>query len=409
MSARVCTVVFSNYPWDVRVRREAEALIEAGMQVDLVCLQGPGERCLQKIRGVRVFRLPLQQKRGGPARYLWEYGLFTVCGFLLVSILYILRRYDVIHVHNMPDILVLTALLPRMLGARVILDLHDPMPEMYMTKFGLPASHPIIRLLRGCERACIQMADLVFTPNLAFQEKFAARGCPPSKIRLVMNTPQEEVFLSSDRKASTPTPEGSFVVMFHGLITERHGLDTALQAMARLRERIPGLIFRVYGKGDLFLNEFLATIQRLHLEDCVEYFGYVPVEEVAAAIPSIDVGIIPNKKTPFTNINLPTRIFEYLCLGKPVIVSRTKGVLDYFDEDSIYFFEPEQVDSLVEAVWRLWSNPQEREAILERGMGVYRKHRWQVQKQYFVQQVKSLFPNPEAGMQAIEEVPGGSR
>ena len=98
--ARVCMVVYSTYPADPRVRREAEALAEEGASVDVVCLGGGGERFVEEVRGVRAVRLPVARSRGGRLRYAWEWGLFIAMSFVVVSWLHLVRRYHVVHVHN---------------------------------------------------------------------------------------------------------------------------------------------------------------------------------------------------------------------------------------------------------------------------------------------------------------------
>ena len=147
--ARVCMVVYSTYPADPRVRREAEALAAEGASVDVICLRDEGERGVEEVRGVRAVRLPVARSRGGGLRYAWEWGLFTVMSFAVVSWLHLVKRYHVVHVHNMPDFLVASALLPRFAGVRLVLDLHDPTPEVFMTKYGIGPEHGLTKVLGG--------------------------------------------------------------------------------------------------------------------------------------------------------------------------------------------------------------------------------------------------------------------
>ncbi len=91
------------------------------------------------------------------------------------------RRYDLVHVHNMPDVLVFSALVPKLLGAKVILDLHDPMPELMMTIFGLRENSRSVRLLKILEKWSLGCADAVLTVNEACKKIFSARSCPAGK------------------------------------------------------------------------------------------------------------------------------------------------------------------------------------------------------------------------------------
>lgn len=384
-------IVLNYYPADVRVRREAETLIEAGIKVDVVCLRKGNQPFKEEMNGVKIYRINLEHKRGATRRYLFEYAYFFFIAFLKLTILHLRKFYHIIHVHNMPDLLVFAALFPRLTGAKILLDLHDPMPEVYMAKYHKQITHPVIRMLCLLEKLSIHFSHRVITPNKAFLERFISRGCPPGKIDIIMNTPMEKIFHRNiiNHKRIMPSNNRKFVVMFHGTIVERHGLETALKALDKVRNKIPNLLFKVYGVGD-FVEKFINKVNEFNLSDIVEYNGWVPNEKIGEIIGDIDVGIIPNDLNPFTQINFPVRIFEYLSLKKPVIVPRTQGILDYFDEDSINFFNPGDVDSLKNVILRLYTKPEEQQKILERGVTVYNQYRWQIQKRHFINIIISL-------------------
>lgn len=388
---KVAAVLFSYYPQDVRPRRECEAMVEAGMMVDLICLKRDGQQAEETLNGVNVYRLPLKRTRASRLSYIVEYMAFILHSFLLLSKLHLRKKYDVIHVHNMPDILVFTALLPKLMGSKIILDLHDPMPELFMTKYGVAATHSIIRTLAVMERLSIAFADLIVTPNISFRELFISRGCPEEKISIVMNSPVETIFSYPDECGDEASAQESdkFILMFHGTIFERHGVDTAVDALASLKDEIPGIELRVFGEGD-YVEEFLQHIKEHQIEHLVKYYGLVSWERISEEIKGIDVGIIPNKKNPFTNINFPVRIFEYLCMGKAVIAPKTKGVMDYFDNDSIFFFEPGDAASLRDTILKIYHNKEERRDVITRGRKIYEMYRWELQKQQFLEQVVSL-------------------
>ena len=135
---RAAVLLFSYFPEDARPSRAAQALAAEGMTVDIICLQrDQTEPRRETLGGINVFRVPLKRCRGSKLRYLAQYSTFILRSFVQLAFRSMSRRYDLVHVHNMPDVLVFAALVPRMLGAKVILDLHDPMPELMQTIFGL--------------------------------------------------------------------------------------------------------------------------------------------------------------------------------------------------------------------------------------------------------------------------------
>ncbi len=384
-------VTYSPYPADPRVRREAEALVEAGMTVDVICItDGSGSR-KENVNGVNVYRLPFSRRRAGKLRYTCEYGCFLFTTFFMLTYLYLRKHYNVVHVHNMPDVLVFCALVPRLCGAKVILDLHDPSPEIFMAKYDVDNENFIVRLLCLAEKLSIWFAHLVLTPNLSFKRLFVSRGCPQTKIHVIMNSPLESIFCGpgNENREQSTGGQKKFVIMYHGMITERNGVDLAIRAINAVRREIPYVTFELYGAGD-FVDRCLSLITELGLDDAVTFHGGVPLETIAEVIESVDVGLVTNRPSIHWEHAMPTRIFEYLSMGKPVIAPRTGGILDYFGIDDLYFFESGNTRSIVEAIMDVYRNRAQRLKKIERGMAVYKRHCWQIQRHRLQELVRAL-------------------
>ena len=193
-----------------------------------------------------------------------------------------------------------------------------------------------------------------------------------------MNTPQESVFKNSAFLNQEYKTNGHFRIMYHGSIVERHGLDLLAKSAAMLKDRIPGLKVMVYGEGE-FVPQFLEEVKKQNIEDILEYYGKVSLDEIAGAIPQIDVGVIPNRIGPFTQINFPVRVFEYLCNSKPTIVPRTQGIKDYFDEDSIFYFNADDERDLANIIYNVYSSPDNAKKVVQKGVEVYNKYQWKNQ------------------------------
>jgi glycosyltransferase involved in cell wall biosynthesis len=390
---RVGMVTFSSYPADPRPRRAAEALLKEGMSVDLVCLGDKKEPTREAFGGINILRVPITHRRGGRFSYAYQYSAFILISAGILALRSLKRRYDLIYVHNMPDILVLSSLLPKALGAKVILDQHDPMPELMMTIFNLEESSLGVRVVRKLEKWSIACANLVITVNVACKRIFAARSCPAEKIGVVMNSPDGEIFLYRAAR-SYPVSEGAsgkpFVIMYHGSLVERNGLDVAVDALACARKAIPSVELKVYGHSTPFLDQVLESARRVGLESCIRYLGPKRLEELVQEIETCDVGVIPNQRNRFTEINTPTRIFEYLALGKPVIAPRTPGIQDYFDSDSLLFFDAGKAEELAEKIEYVYSNSQQAIEVAERGQQIYLAHTWQEERKTLVKLVSGL-------------------
>lgn len=390
---RAGMVVLSSYPHDPRPRRAADALVKLGMNVDYVCLADGKAPWHEKTNGLDVFRVPIVHRRGGKLTYVWEYSAFITASAAILAARSLRHRYDLIYINNMPDILVVSALLPKVLGAKVILDMHDPMPELMTTIFGMDPDGTSVRLLNYLEKWSMARADRVLTVNIACQRMFGARSCPPEKVAVVMNAPDGEIFpFRAARSQSLANRNGDrpFVVMYHGSLVERNGVDLAVEALARVRQGLPKAQLNIYGKKTAFLETVMQSVRDRGLEQNVRYFGQKPLEEIVRAIDACDVGVIPNHRNAFTDINTPTRIFEYLALGKPVIVPRTAGIQDYFDDDSLLFFQAGDADELAKKIAFVACHPKEALSIAQRGQQVYLAHSWEQEKQRLASLVSEL-------------------
>jgi len=386
---KILMVVYSYFPQDVRPRREAEALINVGYTVDIICLRLPDQTKFENIFGVNTYRVNISKSRSSKRKYIFLYASFFIRSFFLLNRLFLKNRYAVIHVHNMPDFLVFLSVIPKLFGSKVILDLHDPTPEMLVTKFAEDRDSWLIKMLKWQERASIRFAHKIITTNKSFLDKFISRGCPPDKINIVMNSPQESIFNKFINKSKNKSDENKYVVMYHGIIIKRYGLEELVNAINLLKDKIPGLELRVYGTGE-DLSLFLEMVRKLNLENIVKYFGQVSIEKIVETIPECDVGIIPNRLNPFTKLNFPTRIFEYLHMKKPVVVPRTQGINDYFDEGSILYFDAGDAENLANVIFNVYSHPGKTLEVLNKGYEIYQKHRWENQSKHLVKTYEEL-------------------
>src|SRR5712692_1957400 len=175
MAIRMCILRHNLYPCDVRVSRQATALLAAGFEVDVLCLGEEGEPRQESVRGVTVHRLPIHHKRGSRARYVVEYLTSLVLSTAALTYLHLRRHYDIVQVSNMPDFLVFAAIAPKLLGAKIVLDLLDPMPELYLAKYGVTENHPMARLLSWQEGLSIRFSNRVVTVTEEFRKLFVKR------------------------------------------------------------------------------------------------------------------------------------------------------------------------------------------------------------------------------------------
>jgi len=392
---RAAVLLFSHYPADPRPRRAAEALAAQGASIDFICLRDNDEPANETYGNINVTRVRLKRRRGGKLGYIGQYTAFVLASFFHLSWRSLTRRYDLVHVHNMPDVLVFAAIVPKLLGAKIILDLHDPMPELMQTIFKLSKNSFNVVLLKRLEKWSIRFADLVLTVNLACKKIYSSRSCHPHKIKVVLNSPDDEIFRFQsgdvrDVNGTNGNEPKPFLILYHGSLVHRNGFDLAVEALAKVRKTIPSARLSVCGKRTDFFEKVMESAHRRGLDNNVDYLGVRNIKEIVKAIEDCDLGIIPNHRNIFTEINTPTRIFEYLALAKPVIAPKTKGIQDYFGDKDLIFFELGDADDLARKIEFAFANPVSVAETVKRGQEIYLSHTWSHERLSLLNSISEL-------------------
>ena len=371
-------VAYTNYLSDARPRREAEALARRGDQVDFIALGEKDRPSLETVQGIRVFRMKqLRYRGGGGLSYGLSYLRFLCAASFKLLRLFRKENYDIVYVHTMPDLLVLVGLIPKLLGAKIVLNIHDMMPELYMSKFGITEKHPLIRLLAFQEQFSIRLADKVISVHDPHRDVLCRRGALRDKITVIPNVPDPRIFRGD---SSAPAPGGTFRIVYHGTIARRLGLDLGVRAFAKAANSCPGAVFEIFGDGDA--AEALETqIIASDVEDRIRFSRKMfRVESIAQMIQGASVGLVPNRRDAATDYMLPVKLLEYVHLGIPVIAPRLLAIQYYFSEDQVVYYEPGDVDGLAACIRRLYANPEERADLAHKSAEFAKKFHWDVLK-----------------------------
>jgi glycosyltransferase involved in cell wall biosynthesis len=336
MSARLLMLLHDSCPRTVRVAAQIRAAVDAGFEVDVVALRGPGEASEETVEGARVYRLPVSHVRGrGAFGVVREYFSFTLLAALKAAPLAWRRRYSVVQVHNPPDFLMLAAFVPRVCGARIVLDVHDRGPDMFQMRFGnRPGAKLVERLLRRVERVALRAADSVVTVHEPYRQELIRQGAPPERVEVVMNTLDERVLPDEPVQRDA----GSFLVVYHGTVTPHYGVHLLPEAVSEAARDVSEIRAEVYGDGDA-LSAVIARANELELGErfWVSPF-YLPQREVLARVGRGSVGVVPNLPIPLNRFALSTKLFDYVALGVPVVCADLPTMRRYFSDKEVTFF-----------------------------------------------------------------------
>lgn len=376
-SDRVCIIRQSDV-YELSLRREAEALRDAGYDVDVVIMREHGRRPTTVVAGVTVRSLPVSRRKGGKLRYLVDYIGFLVVAGAVVGASHLRRPYRAVQVNTMPDLLVLAGLIPKLFGAKLLVFMKEPVPELGETLFG---DGPAVRAMRRAERLALRLADQTFTVTEELKQRYVDVGGRAEDITVVLNCPAAANLLS-DRAA--PRHEADrFTVVCHGSIEDRYGYDTILRAAAIARDVVPGLQVVIPGRGS-WLEPMLDMVGALGLGDVVRYEGWVTQERLADLLASADAGIVAQKASPYAHLVFTNKMVDYWVFGLPVIASRLRAVANCFDDSVLEYFHPGDPDDLAARIVRLHREPERRDELARNGRRAEAEHGWAVQRARFL-------------------------
>jgi glycosyltransferase involved in cell wall biosynthesis len=383
---RIAMVSYSFYDGDNRVMRYAETLAARGDHVDVISLVRPGQSSREVVRGVNVFRI---QGRIINERAKWDYFgrilLFFFRALFLLTRQHLKDRYDLIHIHSVPDFLVFTALVPKLMGTKVILDIHDVLPEFYASKFQVSHGSIVFRIMLWIERISATFADHVIISNDIWLKKFTARSADAAKCSTVLNFPDPAIFHRNGRARN----DGKFIMLYPGTLSWHQGLDIAIRAFHLVRNELTNAEFHIHGTGTA-RDSLLQLIEDLDLRDRVFIKKSLPLREIPKVIENADLGIVPKRKDPFGNEAFSTKTLEFMSLGVPLIVSDTAVDTYYFNNSVVAFFHDEDERDLARCMLMMGKHPEFRRELAENALEFVQGYSWDAKKEFYFSLVDSL-------------------
>ena len=387
-SRRIVIVVHAILPGDPRVRRQSDALIGAGYEVDVICLRGPGEEPEEHDGPLRIVRLPVNRSFVGFAGHVAEYVAFTAITAWRLAREHRRRRYDVVQVATVPDFLSFAAIPEKLGGVPLLLDLHEDMPEFFRDRFAAPLLRPLLPAVTAATKASAALADRLITVHEPLRRLSIARGVEPDRIEVVMNSADGRLF-DPDRYERRPfMADGELRLIHHSNFQRIYGLDVAVDALARLR---PGLRWRldVYGDGP-WRAQIEAAIDRTATDDRIHLHGRVPMDDLPQLLSDADIGLVPSLPEPYLEYSLSTKLLEYAAMGVPTIASDLATFRYHFTPDALCLVPGGDAEALARAVEVLVDVPERAVAMGLEARRQAAAYDWEVQKARYLAIVDRL-------------------
>jgi glycosyltransferase involved in cell wall biosynthesis len=384
---KICMLAYSFYETDARIKQYATALVERGDSVDVIALRQAGQPKRSVLNGVNVFRIQTRTiNERGPLTYL-----FRIMRFLLFSAAFIARRhlsqrYQLIHVHSVPDFLVFAAILPKLLGTPVVLDIHDVLPEFYASKFHVAHGSFLFRCMVLIERLSIAFADHAIVANHLWCQRVADRCGMPRKCSPIRNYPARGLFSPNARTRGN----GKFLITYPGSLNWHQGVDVAITAFSKIKDEIPDAEFHIYGEGPA-KESLIRLAHSLHVADRVFFHGLLPTEKIAQVMADTDLAVEPKRAgSHFGNEALSMKIFEFMAVGVPLVVSRTRIHQYYYSDVLVKYYDNDDETELASNIILLRSSPELRQKQVTNALKYVDAHSWDVEKCQYLGIVDAL-------------------
>jgi len=373
---KICMISYSSF-FDSRVQRYARSLLQNGHTVDSICLGIKGKKELQAVYGIQPYPLLIREyNERSLFAYLKQMFSFIFLSTIMCTRLHFRKRYDIIHFHNVPDFGIFCTIIPKLMGAKIILDIHDILPEFYMRKFSVSENHISIRLLKWIEKISCSYADHVITVTELWRQRLIERSLKPDKCTVILNAPDKIIF-NSQFKVKRNLKDQRFTLGYHGNFTEPTGIDIAIKAISIVKKSVPDIHFLIIGQGreENYLKNLSKT---LGLKDYITFIESVPVYRIPRLMSKVDAGIDPKRDGVYSGETLSVKAMEYLAMEIPLIISKTKISQLYFDDSTVMFFQPDDEQDLAERIIELFrSYPVKSKKMIKNSKRFIQEYSWE--------------------------------
>ncbi len=387
-----------------RAKKASRVLVDEGHKVTVLVRNRRGEPLKETVEGVMIERLPYLKWFGKLSRSITHFVSIPVF-FNPLYVYYVVSRTittrtDVLHVHDLP-MMPLAIFLGWLLRIPVIFDLHEHYPAMAeiggsmgKTQGFLQKFYRRTAILRRIEKFSLKYADRVLVVCNEQRDRISNMGITSAKILVIGNTVVLEEF--GDANLSVPSENRNsegFVLLYTGAFGYNRGLETVIEAMPQIVERLPHCRLILVGDGPV-KPHLMNLVETLGIQSNVVFAGWVSYTDFPDYINSADLCIIPHLSDEHINTTYPKKMFEFMCMGKPLIVSDAKPLKRIVVDEAQagIAFASGDPESFAKAVITFYERPelQDQMGIRARNI-VLEKYNWDID----AEKIRLLYSNLE--------------
>lgn len=382
----VCHVWDADYPWDVRVEKVCDSLLKKH-EVHLVCRNAGRLPRYEELDVATVHRLPAMPKWTGPCNAIVGFPLFfnPVWFFVIWSTV---RRTqaDFLLVRDLP--LALPAIMiGRWFKIPVLLDLAENYPAMLKDRLLYTPTSLIGRVVRHpapakiIEKLVLALVDHIVVVVEESRDRLLAMGIRRDRMSIVSNTPPLDRWEGESTHRKDGPSEDAPHFVYLGNLDGSRGVDTAIKAIGILKDRNVYARLSIIGSGPN-IDQFRKQVQSLGVADRVAILGRLGFSDVQKIMAEANVGLIPHYDTEAWNSTIPNKLFDFMSMGKPVVVSDAKPTARIVREEQCgVVFKAQDAGDLADAMMRVKDSPV-RDQLGGNGRASFmRKYNWAVDEE----------------------------
>lgn len=355
-------------PFDTRVWQEATTLAANGYIVSVICPKGKGYTQEEEyLQGVHIFRHDLPAEGNGAVGYAKEYFTALKEELRLAKKVYKKIGFDVIHGCNPPDDIYMVAKHFKKYGVKYVFDHHDICPELFEAKFG-KTSGLLYKSQLWLEKQTYKHCAFAFVTNESYKKIAIERGkMNPDKVIVLRSGPKLE------RMRIMPPVESikrgyKYMVGYLGVIGQQEGIEYLLDAAKYIKEHDNNVFWGIVGGGP-HLEALKKQAHDMGLDDCVEFTGRAPDQQMLEYLNTADVCVNSDKYNSMNDKSTMNKILEYMALGKPIVqFDLTEG--RYSAQDASLYAKNNDAEDMARKIMKLLDNPE-----LRKRMGMYGRNR----------------------------------
>ncbi len=382
---KILIISLSNLYHDARVLTYIRKLKEMGYNVVAISLKENAADSFKEEKEFINYRIVKRYIGSSQKRYLFFYLKFFFISFILVTFLFIKYKFKVIHYNNSPNFIIFSCLVPKIFGSKLILDNHDLVPILMISKFDNKFFHRITKIEQNWS---MKFSNQILCADHGQKDYLIESGIKIKKITPILNVPNTSIFKVNDVRTSNGL---NINMVYHGTISYRLGQDLIIEAINKIKDNIPNLIFHLIGKGDT-VQELKQLVKKYKIESYINiYDKFFPLEEIPKILLNMDIGILPQRNSLQTSTyGFPVKLFEYVIMNIPIIAPRYKAIQRYFSEDMLCFFEPENIEDMADKILFLYNNKKARNEYSINAKRFFEKYNYNTEMNKYEEIIKSL-------------------